>query len=56
MRLLYTANCPKLIEAPGLDKSRSITYIDMEGCYNISTTLKNSLHKVSVSLYLLNIF
>jgi len=46
MRLLYIANCPKLIEAPGLDKSRSISHIDMEGCYDISNTLKNSLHKV----------
>ncbi|KAG6737281.1 hypothetical protein POTOM_058795 [Populus tomentosa] len=45
MRLLYIANCPKLIEAPGLDKSKSITDIDMEGCYDISNTLKNSLHK-----------
>ena len=46
LRLLYIANCPKLIEAPGLDKSKSITDIDMEGCYDISNTLKNSMHKV----------
>ncbi|KAG6738251.1 hypothetical protein POTOM_057860 [Populus tomentosa] len=45
IRLLYIANCPKLIEVPGLDKSRSITHIDMEGCYDISNTLKNSMHK-----------
>ncbi|KAJ6697488.1 hypothetical protein OIU85_003824 [Salix viminalis] len=31
MRLLYVANCPKLIEAPGLDTSKSISHIDMEG-------------------------
>lgn len=49
MRLLYIANCPKLIEAPGLDKSRSISHIDMEGCYDISNTLKNSLHKGCIS-------
>jgi len=46
MRLLYIANCPKLIEAPGLDKSRSISHIDMEGCYDISNTLRNSMHMV----------
>ncbi|KAB5511801.1 hypothetical protein DKX38_028829 [Salix brachista] len=45
MRLLYIANCPKLIEAPGLDKSKSISHIDMQGCYNISNTLKNIIHK-----------
>uniref|UniRef100_A0A6N2L859 non-specific serine/threonine protein kinase n=1 Tax=Salix viminalis TaxID=40686 RepID=A0A6N2L859_SALVM len=45
MRLLYIANCPKLIEAPGLDKSKSIKHIYMEGCYDISNTLKNSIHK-----------
>ena len=46
IRLLYIANCPKLIEVPGLDKSRSVTHIDMEGCYDISNTFKNSMHKV----------
>ncbi|KAJ6292113.1 hypothetical protein OIU76_024092 [Salix suchowensis] len=45
MRLLYIANCPKLIEAPGLDKSKFISDINMDGCYDISNTLKNIMHK-----------
>ncbi|XP_038721239.1 disease resistance protein RPV1-like [Tripterygium wilfordii] len=40
---LTLSNCHNLIEAPGLDKLKSVRFIRLEGCKNISNTYKESI-------------